>query len=52
MSREQPDNPDVSDAAGDDRLTKTIYSGVVTFQPRGTGPTPESVPIDIKMDPV
>ena len=31
--------------------TETIDSEVVTLEPRGPGPTPESVPIDIKMDP-
>ena len=45
------DDPDVSNAAGYDRFTETIDSGVVTFQPRGSGPTLESVLIDIKMDP-
>ena len=31
MSREQPEDPDVSDAARDDWFTETIDSGVVTF---------------------
>ena len=53
MSRKQPDDSNVLDAAGDDRDTKTIDSEVVTLEPRGPGPgpTPQSVPIDIKMDP-
>ena len=51
MSQEQPDDPDVSDATGNDQFTETIDSGAVTFQPHGPGPTPESVPIDITMDP-
>ena len=31
MSREQPDDPNVLDAAGDDRDTETIDSEVVTL---------------------
>ena len=51
MSREQPDDPNVFDAAGDDRDTETIDSEVVTLKPRGSDPAPDSVPIDIMMDP-
>ena len=51
MSRKQPDNPNVLDAARDYRDTKTIDSEVVILEPCRPGPTPESVPIDIKMDP-
>ena len=44
------DCPNELDAAGDDPFTETMYSGIVTLQPCGPGPAPESVLIDITMD--
>ena len=39
------------EAAGDDPFTITMDSGIVTLQPRGPGPAPESMLTDTTMDP-
>ena len=38
-------------AAGDDPFTETMNSGIITLQPHGPGPAPESVLTDTTIDP-
>ena len=47
----QSGDPNVVDAAGDDRPDETTDSGIVAFQPCGSDLAPESVLTDTMMDP-
>ena len=47
----QSGSPGDLEAAGDDPFTKSMNSGIVSIQPHGPGPAPESVLTDTMIDP-